>query len=500
MTTKLHNPEIQDDGVWMTASSFTIFTMTAGFGLLESGRVSSKDEVNVMVKNVVDVIFGGLAYWMFGYGFTFGEKFINPFIGIGDYFFDPEREDGSSPDKAGTSYALFLFQMSFATTTSTIVSAGMAERIHLQSHCFVSFFITLVHSVAGHWVWHRTGVFRTMGVIDSAGCSAVHLVGGMSGLVATLYLKPRQHRFKDKRARQISDPTKAILGFLMIWWGWLAFNTASNYSVSRYQWTEGTRSAVGTIMASAGGGTVTVLISRWTTKKIQVDMLIDGMLASLVSSTAGCLFYTPWQATVVGAIGSAMALLIYPLLEKAEVDDPVGVVPVHVVGSVWGMISPAIFVCRDFGLADHQVTNENDLSGVLYGGGVTLLLYQLAALGAIAFFSGTCAFVILFILQHSPIGLRLSRLDEELGADLREHGLAGVNVMTYTIEKKLTAENLSAVLMVIVRWRAKAKLGALRRRRIADMHPTETELGVEMMRLQKRRATLTRLQQAVNQA
>ncbi|EPB76577.1 ammonium transporter [Ancylostoma ceylanicum] len=208
----------------------------------------------------------------------------------------------------------------------------------------------------------------------------------MSGLVATLYLKPRQHRFKDKRARQISDPTKAILGknkldvvsckssiypyfisnvasnlfqgFLMIWWGWLAFNTASNYSVSRYQWTEGMRSAVGTIMASAGGGTVTVLISRWTTKKIQVDMLIDGMLASLVSSTAGCLFFTPWQATLVGAIGSAMALLIYPLLEKAQIDDPVGVVPVHVVGSVWGMISPAIFVCRDFGLEDHQVSSH----------------------------------------------------------------------------------------------------------------------------------------------
>ncbi|KAK6747865.1 hypothetical protein RB195_000826 [Necator americanus] len=505
MATKPHNPEVQDDGVWMTASSFTIFTMTAGFGLLESGRVSSKDEVNVMVKNVIDVIFGGLAYWMFGYGFTFGESNTNPFIGVGDYFFDPEREDMSASDKPGTSYALFLFQMSFATTTSTIVSAGMAERIHLQSHCFVSFFITLVHSVAGHWVWHRSGVFRAMGVVDSAGCSAVHLVGGISGLVATLYLRPRQYRFMDKRARQISDPTKAILGFLMIWWGWLAFNTASNYSVSRRQWTEGARSAVGTVMASAGGGMMTILISRYTTKKIQVDMLIDGMLASLVSSTAGCLFYTPWQATVVGAVGSAMALVIYPLLEKAQIDDPVGVVPVHVVGSVWGMISPAIFICRDFGLADHQVTNENDLSGVLYGGGVTLLLYQLAALGAIAFFSGSCAFLILFfvekILQHSPIGLRLSRLDEELGADLREHGLAGVNVMTYTIEKKLTAETLSAVLMVIVRWRAKAKLGALRRRRIAAaVGPSETERGIEMMRLQKRRDTLNLVRQAITQA
>ncbi|KAK5977084.1 hypothetical protein GCK32_003397, partial [Trichostrongylus colubriformis] len=88
----------QDDGVWMMASSFTIFTMTAGFGLLESGRVSPKDEVNVMVKNVVDVIFGGLAYWMFGYGFTFGEWLANPFIGIGDYFFDPEREEPMSTD------------------------------------------------------------------------------------------------------------------------------------------------------------------------------------------------------------------------------------------------------------------------------------------------------------------------------------------------------------------------------------------------------------------
>ncbi|VDM61562.1 unnamed protein product [Angiostrongylus costaricensis] len=400
-----YNPNVQDDNVWVTASSFTIFTMTAGFGLLESGRVSSKNEVNVMIKNVVDVIFGGLAYWMLGYGFTFGQKLANPFIGVGDYFFDPEREDELSIEERGTSYALFLFQMSFATTTSTIVSAGMAERIHLRSHCFVSFFITLVHSVAGHWVWHRSGVFRAMGVVDSAGCSAVHLVGGVSGLVATLYLKPRQHRFYDRHAQQISDPTKAInhgsvSGFLMIWWGWLAFNTASNYAVSQKQWTEGSRSAVGTIMASAGGGMVTVLISRWTTKKIQVDMLIDGLLASLVSSTAGCLFFTPWQATVVGGIGSALALFVYPLLERAKIDDPVGVVPVHVVGSVWGMISPAIFICRELSANADK------------------------------------------ILQHSPIGLRLSRLDEELGADLREHGLSGVNLMTYTIEKKLTARNV----------------------------------------------------------
>lgn len=110
----------QDDGVWLLSCSFTIFTMTSGFGLLESGRVSSKDEVNIMVKNVIDVVFGGLSYWSFGFGFTFGDLWPNPIIGLGKFFYDPE--DDYEPSHQAWSYASFFFQMSFATTTSTIVS------------------------------------------------------------------------------------------------------------------------------------------------------------------------------------------------------------------------------------------------------------------------------------------------------------------------------------------------------------------------------------------
>ncbi|CAI4226828.1 unnamed protein product [Auanema sp. JU1783] len=468
---------VDDDSVWMSASSFTIFTMTAGFGLLESGRVASKDEVNVMVKNVIDMIFGGLAYWMFGFGFTFGSAEACPYLGIGDYFFDPERNGQSSLHLKGESYALFLFQMSFATTTATIVSAGMSERVHLKSHCFVSFFVTLIHSVAGHWIWADDGIFRTMGVVDSAGCSAVHLVGGIAGMIGTLYLGPRQNRFKQPK--HISDPTKSILGLTMIWWGWLAFNTSSNYSVSNKQWTEGIRSAVGTVLASAGGGIVALIITRVSVKKIQIDMLIDGLLASLVSSTAGCLFYSPWQATVVGSVGAALALFMYPVLEYFHIDDPVGVIPVHVVGSIWGMLAPAFFLNSDFGLESHNVTNMDNLSGLFYGGGIKLLARQGLAMICIAAFSACSAFIILFTLQHSPVGLRLTHYEEEMGADLREHGLAGVNIQQYTEEKKLTTETLSAVLIMVVRWKMKARVGAERRRRLQQLanknaiHPAE---------------------------
>ncbi|KAK5983025.1 Ammonium transporter [Trichostrongylus colubriformis] len=124
----------QDDAVWIVTSSFIIFTMHSGFGLLESGSVSAKDEVNIMVKNVVDVVFGGLAYWSLGYGLSYGdyEPLRNSFIGFGRFFYDPTR-DVTSVNEEGWSYAAFLFQLSLATTASTIVSGELRSLSSIQS-------------------------------------------------------------------------------------------------------------------------------------------------------------------------------------------------------------------------------------------------------------------------------------------------------------------------------------------------------------------------------
>lgn len=148
-----------DDATWILTSAFIIFTMQSGFGLLESGLVSRKNEVNIMVKNAVDVIFGGLAYWLFGFALSFGEGYgSNAFSGMG--MFLTEANDN---ERMGYIYSRYFFQLSFATTATTIVSGAMAERTNLKAYTAFSFLNTLTYCFPAHWVWAENGWLKELG-------------------------------------------------------------------------------------------------------------------------------------------------------------------------------------------------------------------------------------------------------------------------------------------------------------------------------------------------
>ena len=220
-----------DDATWILTSAFIIFTMQSGFGLLESGLVSRKNETNIMVKNAVDVVYGGLAYWLFGFGFSFGNN-SNPFCGLSYFLTDVSVEDMGV-------FAKYFFQLSFATTATTIVSGAMAERVCLKAYILFSFVNTLSFCFPAHWVWADDGFLKRLGVVDIAGCGPVHLVGGVSGLVATLMLKPRHGRFDEKgeaNCMPMASSTNVLLGTFMLWWGWLGFNCGSTFGISGGKW------------------------------------------------------------------------------------------------------------------------------------------------------------------------------------------------------------------------------------------------------------------------
>ncbi|XP_071171797.1 putative ammonium transporter 3 [Mytilus edulis] len=407
-----------DDATWILTSSFIIFTMQSGFGLLESGAVTRKNEVNIMIKNAADVIFGGISYWMVGFGISFGkDEGSNGFIGVG-YFF----VDSNGPDM-GQLFATFVFQLSFATTATTIVSGAMAERTKLTSYMVYSFFNTYVYCIPAHWVWDKNGFLNKLGCVDIAGSGVVHLCGGTAALVATYLLKPRTGRYENEEQRPIlGNPVNTILGLFMLWWGWLGFNCGSTFGISGGKWKLAAKSAVITMNGSVGAGFAGIVLSVILYKgKYDVSTIVNSVLGGMVGVTASCAVIRPWEAVITGAIGGILSVFGTKLLDKMKLDDPVGAISVHGVCGLWGMLAVGIFAQKD--KFQNLTMGRN---GLVHGGGFYLLGVQVFSCVSIMTWSIFGTFLILWPLKKT-VGIRLSLEEEELGADFVEHNIDSNN-------------------------------------------------------------------------
>ncbi|XP_012261470.2 putative ammonium transporter 2 isoform X5 [Athalia rosae] len=410
----------QEDTIWLVTSSFIIFTMQTGFGMLESGCVSLKNEVNIMMKNVVDIVLGGLTYWLFGFGMSFGrEEPGNPFVGVGGYLIDPSIDD----ELMGSTCAAFLFQLSFATTATTIVSGAMAERCNFKAYCLFSLLNTVVYCIPAGWVWGDHGFLKRMGVVDIAGSGPVHLIGGVSALAGAMMLGPRLGRYdRGTDPLPLGCPVNAVMGMFVLWWGWLAFNSGSTYGVSGERWKYAARAAVSTMMGSMGGGLVGLIFSLINPKGIDILSQINGILGALVAVTGGCFLYQAWEALVVGAVGGLIACLTMPALDRLGIDDPVGASSVHGAAGVWGVLAVGLFAGNPLPL-----NTTNGRTGLFKGGGWYLFGVQCLSglcLGSWSFLTS----IILLWIVNKLIPIRMDMFEELLGADLVEHRIRHVQI------------------------------------------------------------------------
>ncbi|XP_077485191.1 putative ammonium transporter 3 [Amblyomma americanum] len=403
-----------DDATWVLTAAIVIFTMQTGFGLLESGCVSQKNEVNILMKNAADVILGGLTYWLFGFGLQYGtgRSPDNEFSAVGRFMVD------AGPEEMGLVFSSFIFQLSFSTTATTIVSGAMAERANYNAYCVFSLLNTIVYCIPAGWVWGDHGFLKKMGAIDFAGSGCVHLLGGASALVAAVLLGPRRGRFDgDGQKVQMSRPTNVLLGTFTLWWGWLVFNCGSSFGVRHDKWKYASRAAVTTINASLGGGLVGVFYS-YVSRKLLVDDIVNAILTALVAVTAGSGFYSAYESIVVGVTGALFACWVPAALERLRVDDPVGAVAVHGVGGIWGLLAVGLFAD-----ADTLLRLTSGRSGLFKGGGAYLLGIQALSGLCITAWSVLTSYVLLKAINY-VIPIRMTELEEVLGADLMEHSLS----------------------------------------------------------------------------
>ncbi|HUT28270.1 MAG TPA: ammonium transporter [Sedimentisphaerales bacterium] len=396
------------DTVWVLVAAFLVFFMQAGFGMVEAGFIQAKNTCNILTKNFLDFCMASLGFFLIGYGLMFGDG--NGFMGMrGWCLFGLDDTVNGIP-----LYAFWLFQAAFCGAAATIVAGGMAERMKFVGYLIYSFVVSaLIYPLVGHWIWGG-GWLAKMGFADFAGSTVVHTVGGFAALVGTSILKPREGKYGiDGRPNVLAGHSipLASLGVFILWFGWFGFNAGSTLGV-----TDGStigRVAINTNLAAALGG-IAAMVTVWKRfGKPDLSMAMNGALAGLVAITAPCAYVEPWAAIVIGASAGYIVVRGVELLDKLQIDDPVGAVPVHGICGVWGTLCVGIFGSKTLGLPNN---------GFVYSGNpMQLGIQMVGSATAVAFVVVTMAIV--FKLIDLTVGLRVSREEELRGLDIGEHGM-----------------------------------------------------------------------------
>ena len=409
------------DTLWVIDCAILVFIMQAGFMCMETGLSRHKNSINVALKNAADFGVSVVIFWIFGFGLMFGTSF-NGFFGTDLFFFKTDKAEYMT---------YFVFQAMFVATAATIISGAVAERMKFNGYLIMTVLATgIIYPIVGHWAWSSsylskydtvdqlltvTGSIRTtgwlsdLGFVDFAGSTIVHSVGGWIALAAVLILGPRIGKYSDANRGKFTGSSfpLAVLGTLILWFGWFGFNGGSNGAMDETV----PLILINTFLAAAFGLLTGLSISYYKFKKPDPFYIILGPLAGLVAITAGCNSMTSVTAILVGIVGAIIAILVNEILNKFEIDDVVGAVPVHLAAGIWGTLAVGLF--SDLSILDTGLDRFSQIKIQLIG---------IISIGSFTFF--TSYFILSFFNKFYP--LRVSPVQEELGLNIAEHNAVSI--------------------------------------------------------------------------
>ena len=410
------------NNLWLLVATILVIFMNAGFAMVEAGMCRSKNAVNILAKNLFVFALAVTAYWFVGFGLMYyGKPIIPGALFFNGFFFDPTVTASIIEGAELVPTVDFLFQAAFAGTAATIVSGLVAERVKFGE--FVVFAIILtafIYPIAGSWEWNG-GWLNTIGkveFIDFAGSSIVHSVGAWAGLIGAMLLGPRIGKFIDGKPQAMPGHNMAIatLGALILWIGWYGFNPGSQLAMD--QWVPYV--AVTTTLGAAGGAIGATVLSTMTSGKPDLTMIINGILAGLVSVTAGCGNLTMSGSWLAGLVGGFIVVFAVGALDAAGIDDPVGAFSVHGVCGVWGTIVIGLW---GYDIQNTPVGEPFIGIGLFTGGGIDQLGIQALGAGAYAIWTIVTCWLAWSIIGGLFGGIRVSEKEEIQGLDIGEHGM-----------------------------------------------------------------------------
>ena len=409
------------DTLWVINCAILVFIMQAGFMCMETGLSRHKNSINVALKNAADFGVSVVIFWIFGFGIMFGTSF-NGFFGTDLFFFKTDKAEYMT---------YFVFQAMFVATAATIISGAVAERMKFNGYLIMTILATgIIYPIVGHWAWSSsylskydtvdqllavtetvktTGWLSDLGFVDFAGSTIVHSVGGWIALAAVIILGPRIGKYSDANKGKFTGSSfpLAVLGTLILWFGWFGFNGGSNGAMDETV----PLILINTFLAAAFGLLTGLGISYLRFKKPEPFYIILGPLAGLVAITAGCNSMTSVTSIFVGIVGAIIAIVINEVLNKYEIDDVVGAVPVHLAAGVWGTLAVGLF--SDLTILDTGLDRFAQIK------------IQLIGIIVIGLFSFISSFIILSLFNKF-YPLRVSPMQEELGLNIAEHNAVSI--------------------------------------------------------------------------
>ncbi|MEI7831822.1 MAG: ammonium transporter [bacterium] len=429
--------------VWTLLCGFLVMFMQAGFALVETGFTRGKNAAHTMAMNMVIYCLGVLGFYVVGFGLMFGG--LNPLGTLGgttvlNHEFSIQLL-GKTFGLFGTTgffltgkaydvavLTLFLFQVVFMDAAATIPTGAMAERWKFVPFCIWGLFLSMIlYPLYGNWVWG--GGWLAMlgsnfglghGVVDFAGSSVVHAVGGIASLAGVIVLGPRIGKFR-KDGTPVAIPghnlTLALLGVFILAFGWFGFNPGSTLAGVDLRISV---VAVNTMLASCAGLFSAMIYMWWKTGKPDPAMAGNGCLAGLVAITAPSAFVNPMGAVIIGLIAGILVILVAGVIEwKFKLDDPVGAIAVHGANGLWGLISVGLFADGTYGDSWNGV--KGTVTGLFYGDGGQLVAQLIGVVVCFVFvFFGSLIF---FKIVDATIGMRVKPEEELNGIDISEVGV-----------------------------------------------------------------------------
>jgi Amt family ammonium transporter len=427
---------------WLLLCSFLVMFMQVGFAMVETGFTRSKNAVHTMAMNFVIYPIGIVGFWLVGYGIAMGGvegwRSLGPALGdhaelgfhLGGRFFGVvggTKFGLMSVAHDPANLAMFLFSAVFMDTAATIPTGALAERWRFASFITYGLFMSMVlYPLFANWVWGggwlgSLGAYYGLGhgMVDFAGSSVVHMTGGITALAGVLSIGPRIGKFrKDGTISMIQGHNlpMAIIGTLILGFGWFGFNAGSTLSATEPRIAE---IATNTAIASATGGLTSLGYVWQRHRRPDVAMVCNGFLGGLVSITASCAFVAPPAAALIGLIaGLLVALSVGALERRMRIDDPVGAIAVHGLCGAWGALAVGLFADGSFGEGWNGVGGP--VRGLLFGDAGQLVAQTIGIVTNAVFVFGTA--YALFAVLDRLIGNRVAPEVETAGLDDLEMG------------------------------------------------------------------------------